>query len=965
MKEVGGGLIFIIHNSIQFSTITLPSPQDETSPIEQHGIEITSGTTKISIANIYIPPASSCSSDTNIAIDHLLNDNLDVILGDINAHHPLWFSIIQTDTRGNDIADQINDSNFGILNDQAPTRSAGDVVSSPDITLVHPNLLMSTNWSVQTALGSDHLPIIIEFQRDVEKEHDTKKTYVNFAKANWLGFTTKLEELVSHAPPLLNMQKGERNFRRNIVTAAKEFIPAGCIREKRPNFPTEAAEIAEQRDNLRRTDPTNPNIRILSNQVNNIVRNHLRDKWRSYLDKCEFNQNTNNLWRVIKRLSNKTENNGKVNLKFQDRTHCYPKQIAHRFNTQFTAHPTTHDNTKKKLVRKAHKLSKTSENLFTVNQVAEAIREIKPSKALGPDEIAPIMLKNIGNAATSYLTDLLNLSVKSQVIPNIWKVGRIIPILKPGKPSDHGSSYRPISLLSPIAKLLEKLLLPIITENVELAEHQHGFRKLRSTTTALQLIQHQIQHGLNARRPHERTVMIALDMSKAFDTVSHSKLIDKLLQSTIPPYIVRWITNYLQGRQTYVDFRGVKSKQRKVKQGVPQGGVLSPFLFNLYLRDLPTPPDDIQLISYADDCTILATGTDITRLSNTINQYLESLSHWLREHSLELSPGKSSATLFTLWTREVNRQLDIFINNERVPMVKNPKILGVVFDPLLTFNRHTANVRNRVVSRNNVLKSIAGSTWGKDAETLSLTYKTIGRSIINYAAPIFAPELCPTNWTTLQRSQNSALRIITGCHAMSSESHLHEETSILTVQAHTEMLSQQYVLKCLQPQHPNHRLTQLHPPHRQIRKSAITKYSGMMNNIPPPVTHRELNRGIKQIHTDTVRRTTTQYDFNRVLGTRPPPIDPSEITLPRETRSTLSQLRSGWCRLLESYRNKIDENVPNICPNCYSGPHDTRHLFECSSSPTTLQPIDLWLKPIDVAIFLNLKTNDDEQDDNE
>lgn len=250
-----------------------------------------------------------------------------------------------------------------------------------------------------------------------------------------------------------------------------------------------------------------------------------------------------------------------------------------------------HDNNRRRHVRKARKLEKHGEFSLSEEQVSQALGSTKPSKALGPDELSPIMLKYLGPTAISYLTKLLNLSLRHQVIPNVWKVGRIIPLVKPGKPASKGKSYRPISLLSPVAKLMEKPILSTLTEH-----HQHGFREARSTTTALQLLQHHIQDGFNVKRPHARTVLVALDMSRAFDTVNLGILLDKLLQSSLPDHIKRWLSNYLNGRQTYVDFRGTKSKHRKVKQGVPQGGVLSPILFNLYLRDLPQPPEGVNII---------------------------------------------------------------------------------------------------------------------------------------------------------------------------------------------------------------------------------------------------------------------------------------------------------------------------------------------------------------------------------
>ena len=415
----------------------------------------------------------------------------------------------------------------------------------------------------------------------------------------------------------------------------------------------------------------------------------------------------------------------------------------------------------------------------------------------------------------------------------------------------------------------------------------------------------------------------------------------------------------MQGRQTYVDFRGTKSKYRKVKLGVPQGGVLSPLLFNLYLRNIPQPPAGIELVSYADDCTILTTGNHIPQLSQQLNGYLHTVSEWLKDQYLELSPGKSSATLFTLWTHETNHPLEIAIDNTQVPINKNPKILGVTFDPTLTFHRHATNIKNKLQARNNVLKTIAGSTWGKDKETLSLTYKAIGRPIANYAAPIFAPQLRPTNWKKIQRAQNASLRAITGCHVMASEDHLHQETNILPIKEHTVLLAAQYALKCHQPSHPNYDLVYQPAPPRQIRKTAITKYKDCVNLLPPPTSTRRLRRGTKIIHTAVVNETNENLTDNRVLKARPPIINPEETSLARTTRSTLAQLRSGWCKKLKSYQAKIDEAIPDICPECGASPHDVEHLFNCPRHPTEFTTHDLWNHPVEVSEFLDINNPDD------
>lgn len=259
------------------------------------------------------------------------------------------------------------------------------------------------------------------------------------------------------------------------------------------------------------------------------------------------------------------------------------------------------------------------------------------------------------------------------------------------------------------------------------------------------------------------------------------------------------------------------------------------------------------------------------------------------------------------------------------------------------------------------MKVLAGSTWGKDKETLTTTYKSIGRPIANYGAPIFTPQLCNTNWQKLQTTQNASLRIITGCHKMSNVDHLHQETKVLPIKDHSKMLAVQYALKCHHPTHPNFELTRDPDPPRNIRKSALVKYRDCINHLPPPTSQRRLKRGTKLLHTSIVSGAIRNLEVNRVLRTRPPKINPEEKSLPRVTRSALAQLRSGWCNRLNSYKARIDPTEPDICPDCGNSPHDVKHLFNCPRNPTTLREIDLWKKPALVAEFLDL-SNDDENE---
>lgn len=162
---------------------------------------------------------------------------------------------MQDDARGTDLADQIDQSTHGVANDLLPTRITADCQSSPDITLVSALLFTSTEWSTRVALNSDHIPIVISVQRSAIKCESDRSCYTNFTKTNWNGFREFTEEQFATVLEPKNIHLAEKTFRTILINAARKFIPAGSFKEIRPNFPTIAARLADQRDALRATEP--------------------------------------------------------------------------------------------------------------------------------------------------------------------------------------------------------------------------------------------------------------------------------------------------------------------------------------------------------------------------------------------------------------------------------------------------------------------------------------------------------------------------------------------------------------------------------------------------------------------------------------------------------------------------------------------------------------------------------------
>jgi hypothetical protein len=214
-------------------------------------------------------------------------------------------------------------------------------------------------------------------------------------------------------------------------------------------------------------------------------------------------------------------------------------------------------------------------------------------------------------------------------------------------------------------------------------------------------------------------------------------------------------------------------------------------------------------------------------------------------------------------------------------------------------------------------------------------------------------------------AQNEALRIATGCHSITAIDHLHHETSVLPLRCHAELLTTQYLLACHRPVHPcHHHIVDPEPP-RNMKKSNWS-YRRDIAHITDngSITDLQYRAGLRTLHTDAVTSSIASYAPNRVLGTRAPPVARSERSLPRRARTTLAQLRSGFCKLLNSYKCRISNGaIADVCPACGAVPHDVAHLFECRTNPTHLTTGDLWHNPVDVARFLDLDPDPDPFDD--
>ena len=956
----GGGLIILIHPDVSY-TIADSSCYFNDPITEHQAIEVNIDDAKLLVINVYIPPASSVPGQTP-DLTSIFNITRDVlIVGDFNAHDPRWHSHTQdtaAERRGDAICNALDVGQLMCINGPSHTRRPiQGRTSSPDLTFTNPHLGINARWEPLVTLNSDHLPIIIDLDGwfSSPPEPSGPSSYTNYRKANWNRFRQETERAFNYEQPPTSVDAGEKIFRRILLKASRRNIPQGKIQDYTPGLSPHALDLIQQRDVARATDPTNPEIALLDERIQRDCNKTKDEHWRKEVESCSIRYRPMMLWRLLQRLSGKKSFFAPNQpITFSGKSLSNRRDIATKFVKQFTR-PTPHRQNPAsraliRQIRNKHRLDHSSMP-FTPEQVKEALKESGSSTALSPDGLTVLQLKHLGPLGLRYLCRLFNLSYAHARIPDIWKHAIIVPLLKTGKPKEQGTSYRPISLLCPASKLMELLMLRFITPHLQLADTQHGFRAGRSTTTALLPLVHQVAAGFNQLCPPRRTVVMAVDFSKAFDTVDHTALLRSIHESTMDANTVRWLCTYLRGRTASCIYNGRESSTVIIHQGVPQGSRTSPSLFNFYVSSYPHTAGLVT--SYADDFTAAASDKNVQEATRVMAEHATHVEAWAGERALQVSAQKSTVTLFTSERQQGRLHPLIPLGGSSLPLEQYPKILGVTFDPHFFFHKHVEALEKKAKQKLSLLKALTGTTWGQQKETLVATYKALIDSLFSYAAPVWFPNTYASNISKLQVIQNAALRIATGCPLMASVDHLHTEAEVLTVGEHLDMLCAQFLATCLQRHHPSFPTVTADSGPREKKQTLQRRYHAQVESftgedgaIVDAAAAREA------IHHTAVEKSIRARGTNRVLGTPAPTISEEEEGLSRKTRRTLSQLRSGFCPALEDYRHRIGLSTNNLCPCCRQGEHSVQHLFECSAHLTDLEPLDLWTRPAETAEFL-------------
>ncbi|VVC42657.1 Reverse transcriptase domain, partial [Cinara cedri] len=371
--------------------------------------------------------------------------------------------------------------------------------------------------------------------------------------------------------------------KKKVKLISPKHIPRGCRTHHIPGLSSETMEnynsyINMFENNLRRTNQEQ------REELTNAIAQEKRNKWHKLLDKTDMKHSSKEAWGLIKRLnSDPTDAKGLSNVS--------PDQIAHQLllNSK-TKKSKQEDKPTKRIIRNKEKERNHLSRPFDEDEMNIAIETMKLRKAAGLDNIFVEQIRNFGPKAKQWLLTLYNEIRNRKIIPKIWRITKIIALLKPGKDKDDPKNYCPISLLCHTYKLFERMLLNRLVPFVEstLIKEQAGFRPGKSCTGQILNLTQKIENGFENKKIIGTSLV---DLTAAYDTVNHRLMLKKLYDTTMDYEFVRIFEALLSNRRFFVNHQGKNSRWRIFKNGLPQGSVLAPTMFNIYTNDQPISTD--------------------------------------------------------------------------------------------------------------------------------------------------------------------------------------------------------------------------------------------------------------------------------------------------------------------------------------------------------------------------------------
>lgn len=577
----------------------------------------------------------------------------------------------------------------------------------------------------------------------------------------------------------------------------KPWMTPGLIRCSRHKDKLHAESIKHPEDESKK---------LVFSRYRNFYVSLLR-KIKSEYESKELNDNRNcprKLWKSINRISHRSnsnprngtqellvQNNVPINEVLEGRNKYFSSVGKNLADSILTRLNETESSLAARTINKDPPLHSFYIPPTDEKEISELILKLNPNSSPGLDNINNRILKAIRLSVAPILAHLFNLSIESGTFPKAWKTAVVIPIHK-GAAKNDPSNYRPISLMGNISKLLERIinkrLMTYLENNNLISDRQFGFRRGKSTEDAVTLLTDIVSAHLDGGRS---CVGVFLDLAKAFDTVSVPILLRKLEDCGIRGTALSWFSSYLSERSQCLRIGHLVSGVQPVSFGVPQGSILGPTLFILYMNDICSVPiQNADIFCYADDTAIVFYDKSWELVRQRTEEGMRMISQWLGNNILTLNTVKTKYLCFhKTAASSPAANLDIMkihicqsgnqhqCNCTCIKRTVSLRYLGVVMDEKLSFKEHILQMAGRVRKIIHVMKNLRHSTDGK---TLKMVYLALCQSIINYCILAWGAA-AQTSLISLERAQRAVLKVALFRSRLYSTTALYHEAEVLSV----------------------------------------------------------------------------------------------------------------------------------------------------------------------------------------